>query len=94
MLPLFARADGAGDALGKLERGVQRPCCAASSNRFCNLKSKPFFAIICYDLPHLIHAGLRQPIRHRGAAGRIHPHVEGTVPHERKPPFGIVNLGR
>ena len=94
MLPLFARADGAGDALGKFERGAQRPCCAASSNRLCNLKSKPFFAIIRYDLPHLIHTGLRQPIRHRGTTGGVHPHVERAVPHERETTLGIVDLRR
>lgn len=94
MLPLFARADGAGDALGKLERGAQRPCCAASSNRLCNLKSKPFFAIIRYDLPHLIHTGLRQPIRHRGSTSGVHPHVERAIPHEREAALGIIDLRR
>src|SRR5690606_19656229 len=50
MLALFARTDDTGDELGEVERCAQRPGFAASNNRLCNLESKPFFAIFCYDL--------------------------------------------
>jgi hypothetical protein len=93
-LALFARADGTGDELGKVERCAQRPGFAASNNRLCNLESKPFFAIVRYDLPYFVDAGVRQPLGSGNTAAGIHTHVQRAIAHEGKTPGGIIDLGR
>src|SRR5690606_30194395 len=93
VLTLFARTDDTGDELGEVERCAQRPGFAATSNRLCNLESKPFFAIMCYDLPHFFDTGLSQPLLSGHTAARIHPHIQRAFPHEGKPSGRIVNLG-
>src|SRR5690606_36991999 len=92
MLAFLASADGAGDELGELERGAQRPGFAAINNRLCNLESKPFFAIICYDLLDLFKAGLRQPLCSGHPATAIHTHIERAFPHEGKTARCIIYL--
>src|SRR5690606_1493501 len=94
MLAFFASADGVGDELGEFERGAQRPGFAASNNRLCNLESKPFFAIMSYDLLYFFQAGFRQPLRCGNTAARIHTHVEWAFPHEGKTADRVVDLRR
>src|SRR5690606_3071804 len=94
MLAFLASADGAGDELGEFERGAQRPGFAASNNRLCNLESKPFFAIICYDLLDLFKTGMFQPFGSGGPAAGIHTHIERAFSHEREAARCIIDLWR
>src|SRR5690606_220904 len=92
MLAFFASADGVGDELGEFERGAQRLGFAANNNRLCNLESKPFFAIMSYDLLNFFLAGLCQPFCSGYPAAGVHTHIKRTFPHKGKPSRRIVNL--
>jgi hypothetical protein len=66
---------------------------AARHNRPRNRASIPFVAIVSNDLLKFFSSNLRQPLGCCWSNRGIHAHVQGTIPHEAKPPISLINLG-
>jgi hypothetical protein len=79
---------------GEFTRGCNRPLAPSSHNLLCNLESKPFFAIISYNLRNVSDLGSRQPLCRRLALRCIHAHVERRVKAETEAPLPLIKLRR
>jgi hypothetical protein len=70
------------------------PAFAASDKRLCNLKSKPFFAMLTNHLLDLALIRALQKIGRCFAARGVHAHVQRRVVAKAETPFGVVDLRR
>ena len=85
LFPMAACAHDARHELGKLACARKRSLCAASHNRLCNLKSKPFFPMIANHLLNFFRGCGVEPIGRGDSARGVHAHVERTVVSKREP---------
>src|SRR5207237_526429 len=93
VLAWLAGLDRASHEFGQLPCAAEgATLLAASSNRLCNRKSKPFFAEFTNHLRDLFHVRRRQPVRRALPARGVHAHVERAVAPKRKTPRGVVDL--
>ena len=94
ILPWLPRGNGFCHDRGKLSCGANSSPRSSRNNRCCNLFSKPFFAMVSYDLPNFLLGCLRQPLASREPAARVHAHVERRVVTEAEAARGVVELRR
>lgn len=85
VLTIPARAHDTCHEIGKLACARNRSLCAASHNRLCNLKSKPFFPMIANHLLNFFRGCGVEPIGRGDSARGVHAHVERTVVSKREP---------